>query len=395
VVTRNGRLAGIVSQRDLFAMQRLSLFRVSEAIDAAPDVDALASASADIRALARNLMAQGVAAESLTQFICELNDHVVQRALGLIRATIDTPLDDIAFAWIALGSEGRREQTFATDQDNGIVFVPPSAATVETARERLAVYARQVNLALDRCGFPLCKGEIMASNPDWCLTVEEWRARFGDWLRNPVPQALLAANIFFDFRSISRATGMPTGGSGGGADFAIADSAEPFVAELRTWLAGAAKTQRAFLMMMAKNALETRPPLGWLGGLVGSRIAGSGNPLPADAIDLKLQGVRLFTDAARILALASGVTETGTAARLRGVADCGAMPRSEADAAVDAFHFLQQLRLRLQFGDPAAVAGAPNAVLPDRLNELDRRILKEAFFQARRLQQRLALDYAG
>jgi CBS domain-containing protein len=412
VVTRDGRLAGVVSQRDLFAVQRVSFFRVSQAIDGAADLDALVAASSDIRALARNLLAQGVAAEALTQFVSELNDHVVRRAIELERVRNEgANIDDIAFAWIALGSEGRGEQTFSTDQDNGIVFVAPEHTDSESARARLLAFARRVNAALDRCGFPLCKGEIMASNPQWCLTVEEWRTRFGDWLRNPVPQALLAANIFFDFRSITRAGGSRVGAagthshshaaSGASADAdtppaATADfAAEPFVADLRAWLADAAPHQRSFLLMMAKNALETRPPLGWFGGLVGTTFASRDTQLPADAIDLKLQGVRLFTDAARILALAHGVAQTGTAARLRAVAERGALPASEADAAVDAFHYLQQLRLRLQFGDPAAVPGAPNAVLPDKLNELDRRILKEAFIQARRLQQRLGLDYAG
>jgi CBS domain-containing protein len=139
---------------------------------------------------------------------------------------------------------------------------------------------------------------------------------------------------------------------------------------------------------MARNALETRPPLGWFGGLTGS-----GRGERPDAIDLKLHGARIFVDVARILALAYGIADTGTAARLYALADRGVLPRDEAEAAIDAFHILQQLRLRLQFGDPAGVAGNPNAVLPDALNTFDRRVLKEALVQARQLQQRLAADY--
>ncbi len=382
VVVHDGRFAGVVSQRDVFALQRVSFFRVAQRIDGADDLDALAVAASEIRVLARNLLAQGVAAEPLTQFVSELNDHVVQRVLGLVRA--DRPIDDVAFAWVALGSEGRREQTLATDQDNGIVFVlPPNGggdgaggsgagnaddARLEPVRARLVAFARQVNAGLDRCGFPLCRGGIMAGNPRWCLSVAQWRALFGDWLRNPVPQALLAANIFFDLRSI--------GGT------------EPFVHELRVWLTEAAAPRKAFLQAMARNALETRPPFNWLGGLTGS-----GRGERPEAIDLKLHGARIFVDAARILALAHGVADTGTAARLRALGTRGVLPTTEAEASVDAFHILQQLRLRLQFGDPAGVADNPNAVLPERLNAFDRRVLKEALFQARRLQQRLAADY--
>ncbi len=367
VVVRDGRFAGVVSQRDVFALQRVSFFRVAQRIDGAGDIEALAAGAGDIRVLARNLLAQGVAAEPLTRFVSELNDRVVQRVLALVAET--HALDDVAFAWIALGSEGRREQTIATDQDNGIAFVPPAGtADIEPLRARLVAFAQAANAALDRCGFPLCRGEIMAGNARWCLSVDEWRALFDDWLRNPVPQALLAASIFFDLRPIG--------------------AAPPLVIALRDGLAEAAPSRKAFLQAMARNALETRPPLGWFGGLTGS-----GRGERPDAIDLKLHGARIFVDAARILALAHGIAETGTAARLHALAERGVLPPDEAEAAIDAFHILQQLRLRLQFGDPAGVAGNPNAVLPDALNTFDRRVLKEALVQARRLQQRLAADY--
>jgi hypothetical protein len=220
--------------------------------------------------LARNLLAQGVAAEPLTRFVSELNDRVVQRVLALISAA--HAIDDIAFAWIALGSEGRREQTIATDQDNGIAFVPPEdTADVEPLRARLVAFAKAVNAALDRCGFPLCRGDIMAGNPRWCLSVDEWRTLFDDWLRNPVPQALLSASIFFDLRPIG--------------------ATPPQVIALRDGLADAAPARKAFLQAMARNALETRPPLGWFGGLTGS-----GRGERPDAIDLKLHGARIFVD---------------------------------------------------------------------------------------------------
>lgn len=367
VVVRDTRFAGVVSQRDVFALQRVSFFRVVQRIDGAGDLAALAAAAGDIRVLARNLLAQGVAAEALTRFVSELNDHVVQQVLALVAA--GHALDDLAFGWLSLGSEGRHEQTIATDQDNGIAFLLPGGVTdLDGLRARLVAFAGEANAALDRCGFPLCRGEIMAGNPRWCLSIDEWRALFADWLRNPVPQALLAANIFFDLRPIG--------------------AAPAAVLALRDWIVDAVPPRKAFLQAMARNALETRPPLGWFGGLTGS---GRGDQ--PEAIDLKLHGARIFVDAARILALADGIAETGTAARLRMLADRGVLPRDEADAAIDAFHILQQLRLRLQFGDPAGVSGNPNAVLPELLNTFDRRVLKEALIQARRMQQRLAADY--
>jgi CBS domain-containing protein len=93
--------------------------------------------------------------------------------------------------WIALGSEGWLEQTFATDQDNRIIFSVRSELAPQRVRERLLPFAAAVNCTLDRCGFPLCKGNIMAGNRRWCLSLAEWRAQFSAWIGNTDPEAVL------------------------------------------------------------------------------------------------------------------------------------------------------------------------------------------------------------
>ena len=102
--------------------------------------------------------------------------------------------------WLAFGSEGRSEQTIATDQDNGIVFESDDPARDRPAWLR---FAHDVNQALDACGYPLCRGNVMASNPECCLSPREWRERFASWIDHGAPQDLLRASIFFDFRPIA------------------------------------------------------------------------------------------------------------------------------------------------------------------------------------------------
>jgi CBS domain-containing protein len=201
VVTDHGRLAGVVNERDLFALQRVSMRQVTETLHAAETVERLKQAAEDIRHLTQNLLAQGVAAEPLTRTIAALNDALSRRAIDLVRAHHD--LAGIRWCWLALGSEGRGEQTFATDQDNAIVF-EPDAGPPDAVRDRLLPFAREVNAALAELGFPLCSGNVMASNPDLCLSVDEWKARFLGWISQPTPEALLQANILFDFRCTAR-----------------------------------------------------------------------------------------------------------------------------------------------------------------------------------------------
>jgi len=364
----DGRLVGVVSERDLFAMQRVSMRHVAAAVRRATDLEALRRAAADTAALADNLIAQGMSAESLTRTIASLRDAITARALSLVAAAHE--LDGTAWCWLALGSEGRAEQTILSDQDNALLFDPARYPLVE-ARHRFISFGAAVNDALADIGFPPCPGGVMAGNVDYCLSAGEWRERFAGWLREPTADALLGATILFDFRGIA-------------GDLALATS-------LRGWLATMAPTSTLFLRLLAGNALSVTPPLG-----VVRRFVTADGP-GRDLIDLKTRGTRLFVDAARVLALGAGIAETGTAARLRLVGRRLGLADRDTATFVDAFQYLQLLRLRAQRGglDEAAGTGTPvNAVDPVQLNELDRRVLQEALRQARALQALCARSHA-
>jgi CBS domain-containing protein len=108
-------------------------------------------------------------------------------------------------------------------------------------------------------------------------------------------------------------------------------------------------------------------------------------------LDLKTRGTRLFVDCARVFALALGIDDTGTAVRLRNAGERLHVARRHVDATVEAFQFLQLLRLRQQ--DQPSIPGKPNRLDPNALNEIDQRMLKEAFRQAKQLQERLRVSY--
>jgi CBS domain-containing protein len=372
MITRDGQLSGIVSERDLFSLQRVTMRNVSHSIRLARDLAGLQRVTRDIGVLTDNLVAQGAAAEPLTHTITALNDALTQRLFELMLPRFD--LHGIDWCWLSVGSEGRREQTVATDQDNALIF-QDGLRGPEDSRRRLIVFARAVNDALADLGFPLCPGNIMASNPECCLTTVEWRERFAGWIREPTPEALLAANIYFDFR--------PLWGN------------SKLAASLRFWLNGITPANRLFLRMLVANALQAEPPLGWI------RTFRTDEGEHAGTIDLKTHGTRIFVDAARAFALAFGINETNTSQRIRLAGAHLRLDEREVSSAVDAYHFLQLMRLRAQRGvidaERAAAAGegeahgrgAANRIDPYVLNELDQRMLREAFRQARALQSQL------
>ncbi len=363
VVDGEGRLVGIVSQDDLFGLQRSGVTRVADGLQRARDLDALRRAALDIRQLADGFLARGVHVETLTHYVSTLNDLLTIRIIEL--SADEHELPPVPMCWIALGSEGRLEQTFATDQDNGLIF-EADEADADRLREALLPFARTVNERLDACGFPLCRGGIMASNPRWCLTLEEWRRTFSRWMDVPEPEAILNAAVFFDLRPIH-------------GDARLAE-------RLRGWLLASAPGRPVFLHQLAVEALSARPPLGRFRDFATAR---SGDR--AHTLDLKMAS-RPFVDAARVLGLANGVPHTSTAERLRAMAESARLGPERVASLVDAFHHVHLLRLRSQRG-LLGPRSRGNWMDPRDLTPLDRHVLKDAFRQARTLQSRLALDY--
>lgn len=363
VVDAAGKLKGVVSQEDVYELQSGGGKAISGAIRTARDLEALISTAQAIHRLATRTLAEGGAAETLTPLISSLNDHLTARLIEITKGDFDLPA--VPWAWLAFGSEGRYEQTLSSDQDNGIVF-QASADQTSSVRRALLPFAAEVNKRLDACGFPLCKGNVMASNPELCLSLEEWHGRYDSWLHSTSPQALLDATIYFDFRALYGAESLT----------------EELTAWLRTHIAGAT----LFLRFMAQDALRTRPPLGLLNDFSFDK-----NSVYPNTLDLKANGTRLFVDAARILALANGISETGTVERLRAAAKMGKVSQDDIGAITKGFFFLQQLRLRVQL-DGTSI-GLANRVAPETLNELDRFVLRESLKQARKLQRRIQMDY--
>jgi CBS domain-containing protein len=107
-----------------------------------------------------------------------------------------------------------------------------------------------------------------------------------------------------------------------------------------------------------------------------------------------VNGVQPFVEAARVYALASGIAATNTVDRLRAAGVKRRIAAAEVEGWVEAFRFIQGLRLKLNVAQGATGAPLHNHCDPERLNDLERRILKESLRQARKLQMRLTRDFS-
>jgi CBS domain-containing protein len=360
------RLVGVVSERDLFSLQRVDLVHLARTIRHAGRIETLVALRGDIRLLVERMLAHGASSTQITQLVTLLNDHTVCRVIELVLEELGDP--GVSFSWLCFGSEGRREQTLHTDQDNGILFEADSPEQSESIRQRLLPVAQRINQCLAECGFSLCRGNIMAGNPALCLSRREWSRRFSAFVREATPESLLGSSIYFDLR--------------------VVWGDEQGCAQLRRQLLADVADNNLFQRLLAANALRHRPPLGRLRDFVVARKGAE-----KDTLDLKEEGLTPFVDGARLLALAHGVEDSSTLRRFAELVRLRVIDTQDGAAFEEAYHFIQQTRLQLHQQQASQGLPLSNRLDPDSLNQLDRRILRESFRQAQRLQASLALRY--
>ena len=336
---------------------------LTAALNALLDLEAAPALAGRLRAFQQHAISGGLDGCVATRLISAFNDQLTEKVIALTAQRHRLP--PVAWCWLALGSEGRHEQTFVTDQDNGLIFNATSDQEAAAMRELFLPFAQDVNRQLAACGFALCSGQIMAGNPAWCLSLDEWRGRFIDWVRRPDPVALLNASIFFDLRPL----------------YGQLELGE----RLRTLLLSMTVATPSFQHLMAANALQAEVPLNFRGELVLDE---------AQAVDLKKYGSRIFVDAARIFALTSGARGVNTSERLTEAGAAIGLQATEIAALNAAFSHILRLRLGQQMSASAKGEAEGGGLKPAALHEMDRAILREALKQARRLQQRLKLNYS-
>ncbi|MDD4730934.1 MAG: putative nucleotidyltransferase substrate binding domain-containing protein [Desulfovibrio sp.] len=352
-VTRDDEVTGVVTSHDIMVLQGKSPMAVFRDIQAQERLEGLHPISERIPQVLRTLVEEGARAGHITRMITVINDLILEKLLTLLLKEIGPP--PVPFCWLLLGSEGRREQTVATDQDNALVYRDPGDPILQRAADiYLTAFAERAIQELVRCGFPSCPGEIMASNPKWRQPLTVWRNYFERWIMVPNPQEVLNATIFFDFR--------PAFG-----ELELASA-------LREHVARHAPRQDVFLRHLAADCLQTRPPLSFFKNFVVEKTGEHKNRL-----NIKQRGLVPFVDFARVLALRHGLAETNTLGRLRRLKEDGHLPEELAKEAGEAFEFLLQLRLVHQLGQVEDGRKPDNHVAPTELSELERQTLKEAF----------------
>ncbi|WP_339949179.1 putative nucleotidyltransferase substrate binding domain-containing protein [uncultured Albimonas sp.] len=359
VVDRDGRLAGMIARTDLFCREAAAASHMAGELVAAPDAETMVEVFARLPELLGALVAAGARPAAICRRISDLADAATRRLLQLAEARLGPP--PVPYLWAACGSQGRREQTGVSDQDNCLILD-------DRARPEHDAYfrdlARFVCDGLNRAGFVFCPGDMMATNPRWRQPRARWLGWFADWIAEPDDRAQMLASVMFDLRPIA-------------GEMALFD-------DLHARTLAMARGNSIFLRHMVGNALRHAPPLSLFRGLSTIRSGAHRNTL-----DLKMAGVVPVVDLARIYALRGGIEPANTRERILAARDLGVISRAGGHDLLDAYDLIAQTRLRHQAAQIGRGEAPDNHLAPEGFSDLERNHLRDAFLVVKTMQSAL------
>ncbi|MFI9654127.1 DUF294 nucleotidyltransferase-like domain-containing protein [Guyparkeria sp. GHLCS8-2] len=350
VVADDGALVGILSTSDLLRHQGTHSIHLVRDAMAAPDVEAIARVGSRLPDLEAQLVAIGAEAEPLGEAMVTVTDAMTRRLTELAEQALG--LAPIAWAWAALGSQGRREQTAFTDQDNALIL--DDAFEPGQHGDWFERFARFVTDGLAAAGLEPCPGGTMATTPDWRQPVAGWQAQFRDWIEQPEPHSVMLATNFFDMRVVA--------------------GRESLLDLLWDKVRPAARENTIFQRRLANNALAIRMPLGFF-----RRLVVVNDEQHDERLDLKRYGLMPIADLARLHAVSLGLPELHTVRRLEAAARAGGLSSQAAAGLADAWRLFYVLRARHQARQVRRGEPLDNRLDPEQLSGLERDHLRDAF----------------
>jgi CBS domain-containing protein len=341
---------GLLTGFDLLRFRGREVLFLSRNIESASELSQLRTATLEIGGVLRTLMADGALASQACHVVSELNNRVVRQIIRLVEAECGPP--PCPYVWLALGSEGRREQTLLTDQDNAIVFTDDSFECVTYFTR----FSKAVVDALSACGFSRCEGDVMAINPMYFGTIREWKERVETWARDIVSEDKNGMNIlvFLDFRL---------------------SWGDPWLENiLRSHVLETVKRNPGFLPALGRLVVDTPVPLGFFRDFVVEE-AGTYR----DKIDLKVDGLVPLVTCIKLLSWQQGIPHTNTLRRIRGLESVGTLSGELGDFLEQAFETFLTLKLRANLNDVEQGRTPGNHIDLPSLSTRQKQLLREAF----------------
>ncbi|MFD2163630.1 DUF294 nucleotidyltransferase-like domain-containing protein [Paradesertivirga mongoliensis] len=368
LIENQGEFIGSISRNKLLSELAQSPLVFIQSVKQALSVDELKKKWETVPIIVSQLIGRGVNSEIVNQMITTIADTI---AVKVIENTIDELGPPPAkFVFMVLGSEGRKEQTLKTDQDNAIIYEDKANEQRELVREYFLKFAGIVSGRLDYVGFSFCTGELMAKNPKWTHSLSHWKRNYASWIAESVPETAVNFSTFFDCRYIY--------------------GEESIMNELHKFLDSELQRPLGTLFyLLTKNALQYEPPLTFFRN-IRTQTIGS-----LEVFDMKT-AMTPIVDLVRVYALKERIFKVNTGERLKALKELGVFSETAFHELSQSYYFLMGMRLKSQASQIIHDKRQPdNYINLDKITKIEQVTLIEIFKTIENFQAKIKLEFTN
>lgn len=279
--TTNSKAVGMLSKHDVMVSIGNNPAVLLRAIKRSKKFKKIKLIRANITQLLQGYLDQNIPMTLTSKIISELNDACTKQVIAIVLKKMDSP-PPVNFSWLALGSQGRSEQLLQTDQDNALIYEDVAEELEAATKKYFLDLATRINKGLFEIGYEYCPAEMMASNPNWCLSLSDWKNRVHHWITNTGKNEVLLSFIFFDY-SLSY------------GDNELVNNLSDFIFE-------DVKANPTFYIHLVSGALQSQSPTGFFREFLLEQ-----NGAHKDFFNIKNRALMPLADAARVLILSHSI----------------------------------------------------------------------------------------
>jgi CBS domain-containing protein len=318
--TPESELVGLLSEHDIVVLHGNNPSVLIKELKRAKDVNTLKFIREKTSNLLKGYIEQSIPIVFISKIMSEINDAISRKAieLSIDEMQLKPP---VKFSWLALGSQGRKEQLLPTDQDNALVFEDVPENQYHHTKAYFLELSKKITSKLFFVGHEYCPAQMMASNPAWCLSLTEWKIQFNTWIIKPTEDAVMMCTIFFDYALIYGDQGL--------------------INKMSKSIFKSIKNYEIFLNFLGRNALRNPSPLGFFRQFLVEQDGEHKNQF-----DLKSRALMPLIDAARLITLSHNIKDkNNTIERFKKLAIIEPQNKDLYFSCIDSFKILLRFRV--------------------------------------------------
>jgi CBS domain-containing protein len=368
LVKKEDQFVGFLSRNRLLSEQAQSPLVFIQSVKSAVNTDDLKRKWQKVPGIVSQLLSRGVHAEIVNEVVTTIADTISTKIIEEVIQKLGPP--PAKFVFMVLGSEGRKELSLKTDQDNALIYEDTSADKRAAVRTYFLDFAGQVSDKLNAVGFVYCKGDYMASNPNWTHSLAHWKYNYQSWIEEALPEAAVKFAAFFDCRAIY-------------GDLVLMEELRTFVdQELQ-------KPIEKFYVYLAKNALQYEPPLTYFRNIKTQKVA------QKEVFDIKT-AMTPIVDLVRVYALQNRIFQKeNTGERLKALKNLNVFSEKQFNELMQSYYYLMGLRLKHQADQINNQTEPDNFIEINKLTKIEKVTLIEIFKTIQNFQSGIKMRFTN